>query len=1073
MEGSIDQEAAGSEQSYHGLTDQDITDPELMNITRRCKDLSNHNEGLVDRVETMCSKLVEANASVKSFEEKFMRQVESENKMRNIVKQMEDYVLTCDEEMGKLQGDVFTLQARSNSWEEEKSCLITEMKRNELEHEEEKMLLREKLDFLNSGEANQSMLRKAKVGSLSSQLEKSGKERAILDEKFSKISAENEAKSSMIQNLTENNRKLSSDLLCLQKKLSGASSGKSELQCMLASSKSDLNMLNNELETCKIDLYDSDKLLSDREKQNKSILEQLKFAVIANENIERENKKLQRELETATAMVSGLQKQVKSVEAHSEKYKAERNARNTEVSSLKRDLVLSKGTIEQLKEANSTLIVRIENCEVSNSWLDRECKGAREDDRKMCMELEVKQSELECLVNERVSLEKQCSQLKFQNLELKESVDCFKLKLLPEQEKREAAENKNNNLFCELKNLKSDYNLLEIVLQEKKSEFEERISKSEVENRQVTEELVKARNAIHVKDKEISTAASGFSIEEKELKELIAVLRSDNIALSSSLNEAKKNVGIVTKDLDAAGNLIAEHLGKMETIEGNYNSVKIACASQLQDLEKLAKEESKLQDCVVKLRNENEQVKRMCSESDHKIANLESAGGKFREDNDMLVKELEEKAQQIEDLEMALLNREKQLKDFSEEYATASKEIVKLKKVHKKALTDAIDQKYQVQEMAGCHAFERKQRKTCERQIEEKEEELCSLEKKLQVCDMKAAEMKARIKQADLDKIEFEKRVARMQGNNESLQGENEKLAKAKLKVVQEFEEKIQYLHACIAEDGKEMNHLKAAVQEMKSVAGEYKKANDVMDAANLELRRRIGDLDEDLQRENEAAKTLQKDVGSERSSNQALKKMLNSVQDQLARKDEEARPLLSMLECSESEASSLKNAILSLEARNQFLEDAKKSLEKEFKERDSYVKRMESEMEARRSQQQCLLEKLKVQKSDLKQSLYEKEIVEAEKDDLELKFMKSFFEMQREGDNGNTRQPVSRNTRAGRQFKGEEEADDPKLFHKMPVSKLKLKHREMREHEMREHEIRSPQGHPRDAGYASSRYRF
>ena len=508
----------------------------------------------------MRAKLNEANASVQKFEERLHKQVGNEEQMKSIVDQLKDYLYVADEENRKLKDTVEELKTENE-----------DLKRNKIEQESLTAKLKEKE---REREATSEKLNKTVIGqSLSSSgsgmdcsreinaryeamIRELTTEKMLLEQKIRSSSLGEDERSQKILQLTESNKRLSQDVVNLQKKFDLVFDEKMKLENDLGRKRIEYEARDGKMAA----FWQSNKELKDKlaeqEEQISVASNKLRLSVMANERVELERSNLDEALQNANCVIQNLENKISMYKANTEKYEKEMKVREAEIMQLIRSCDAMEKNLEETAMEKEMLERKLASGDLKASRFDDEAREARD-------------------MKER--LHRELAKYEEENSDLLLKVETAS-KLMAEAKKaHELKEAETEEMFDAYKGLAKKFDAV--------------TSERDKEKDKATKAFQKLKRVLDV-----------FHEEDRASKERLSVLEVEQVKLKEELRE----IGEVNSQLEQ---IVNEANKQLESSEQNYKAMKKALQKSKNDNQKLIHENRELQDVVPRLQRLEGEIK--------------------------------------------------------------------------------------------------------------------------------------------------------------------------------------------------------------------------------------------------------------------------------------------------------------------------------------------------------------------------------------------------------------------------------------------------------------------------------
>eukprot|EP00794_Sanderia_malayensis_P011890 gene11890-13122_t len=517
-------------------------DFDVYDLNGKCEDLSQSNRRLEEKVRTLSASLVKAGVSVRNVEQRLSSQFANEAKMKNIVKQMEQYLCSSDDEVEELQREVCRLKEELFGLKQEKEqleMLLKEASEQQREKDEAISLINGKLEEIFKAYEGDKKSYEEKIADAFRQLEGVRKEKGCVEEELANAVHDADTKKKRILELTQSTEKLSNKLMFTQDKLSIVLSENSRMEEDLGVKERALKDVDEENQDCKKYVKDLERLVREKEGTNKTIFDQLELSIVNNSKIEDECKKLQGELDDSDGVVFELKRQLSVAVENSEKLNEEVMAKNTEVDLIKHDCEVLKKSFDDAMSKNVVLELEVSSSESSITRLEKEIHVAKEAERKMSLEMAKKINENEALCNAEKVLAGRINQIEAVNADLSKSLEKVNEKLRKSDGEKKASENELQALASEFRELEVKYASMEKAVKEKEVELTSAAELKEREQNDLLRLVKKLKKTVKnlrkedqvVKDKMLSlevekeTLSSDFAWKNAELGKSLQLLR--------------------------------------------------------------------------------------------------------------------------------------------------------------------------------------------------------------------------------------------------------------------------------------------------------------------------------------------------------------------------------------------------------------------------------------------------------------------------------------------------------------------------------------------------------------------
>ena len=508
----------------------------------------------------MRAKLNEANASVQKFEERLHKQVGNEEQMKSIVDQLKDYLYIADEENSKLKDTVEKLKTENEDLKKKKieqESLTEKLKEREREREAtseklNKTVIGQSLSSSGSG-TDCSREINARYEAMIRELTT---EKMLLEQKIRSTSLEEDARSQKILQLTESNKRLSQDVVSLQKKFDIVFDEKMKLENDLGRKRIEYEARDGKMAA----FWQSNKELKDKlaeqEEQIAAASNKLRLSVMANERMELERSNLDEALQNANCVIKNLENKLSMYRANDERFQKDMQVREAEIMQLIRSCDAMEKNLEDTTMEKERLERKLASGDLKASRFDDEAREARD-------------------MKER--LHRELAKYEEENSDLLLKVETAS-KLMAEAKKaHELKEAEMEEMFNAYKGLAKKFDAV--------------ISERDKEKDKATKALQKLKRVLDV-----------FHEEDRASKERLSVLEEEQVKLKEELREIRE----VNSQLEQ---ILNEANQQLESSEQNYKTMKKALQKSTNDNQKLTHENRELKDVVPRLQKLEIEIK--------------------------------------------------------------------------------------------------------------------------------------------------------------------------------------------------------------------------------------------------------------------------------------------------------------------------------------------------------------------------------------------------------------------------------------------------------------------------------
>ena len=513
--------------------------------------------------------LDEARTNVKAFEIRLQKQEKNDENIKDIFKQLQDYLYLSDDENVSLNSEIEKLKNEKQILEKanaEMQTTINEYKKRE--HELEGKVSKLKGELVEKEEIN-NCGPTGKCKSYELEIEELKAEKALLEIKLRNYCIAYERSDENVM-LTETNTRLSQEIKQTQEKYDRCNDEKFQLENELHKSMNDIQAKECDLADLRKNLKATEEKVEERDREIAALTHKLLLCNRANETAYLEKRKLEEERSNTNTLIAELENKIALQRTTNEKCNEEMKCQKDEISKLEEANKLLKSELGEME--NDTRILRT-MLNVNKSKKKKTMKklaAVQEKVQNLEKELEAKNEKLHDM--EREITKRDCEAAKG-----KDEKQALLLKINEANKLISESKMHSERKAAELQSFLEDCNVMgqrvhslqrDLVKKEEQMETFKREAKQDQEDS--LNEIAKLKTALnHYEDANQHSNAQLCSLEEQKdaLRKKVEYLESENETLNKMADTIKAQLEHKDKENSCYQEKMKEYLVKIEERE--------------------------------------------------------------------------------------------------------------------------------------------------------------------------------------------------------------------------------------------------------------------------------------------------------------------------------------------------------------------------------------------------------------------------------------------------------------------------------------------------------------------------
>lgn len=590
-----------------------------------CPQLKGNTHVTFVQVNGLRSKLEEASANVKRFEQRFQKQARNEEHMKTIVAQLRDYLFLSDEENVKLKDQVEKLKEEIDTLQRDKADkeeIIEGYKGRENECKEKISWLK---DAMKKKEEESSCACEEQKKIYEATIKELKNEKSLLEDKVRNCSLADE-RSEKIVELTEKNKRMSQAMDQLQERLGECCNEKAKFESDLQLKTYQLNENGREIAALRRRIKTAEDKIEAKDQQIATLTQKLRLCERANEIADIERRKSEEDTSSANALIGELERKISLQKTCNDKCTNEIKRQHDEITKLELSNKAMKTGLNEMRMDNQALKSKLGECEAHNGSLARELKEEQENRRKVISEFEQEKKCLQALQVKLCSVNRDAERCKEENRALVHKVSEANKLMAESKQLSESKMHELEKLFEDYKCMAQKVNALKIEVAQKGEMLEACENGRKQENEEASktvQRLKKAVKHLHKENKKNQGQLSAFEQQRSNLQKEVEFLDKGNTEMNERLATMKHDLEDKENENAALHETITNHLAKItdydilnKTLKRSLGKMKTEKTAQKKEIETMMSEREHLLGAV--------------AAKDEKIDNMSQTEGKMR-----------------------------------------------------------------------------------------------------------------------------------------------------------------------------------------------------------------------------------------------------------------------------------------------------------------------------------------------------------------------------------------------------------------------------------------------------------
>ena len=444
------------------------------------------------------------------------------------------------------------------------------------------------------------------------------------------------------------------------------------------------------------------------------------------------------------------------------------------------------------------------------------------------------------------------------------------------------------------------------------------------------------------------------------------------------LGEAEAEVQNITEQLIATEQFTAQMKLNLEKMKEVQEELMHNYKNAISELEKQAQSKNKLLDYVAKVEEDNEELQK----------SLEKNLNCMKENEEKYMNETKRKDEEVNSLQRELSNKKKELESLGQEYQNLSEEMVNMKTAHSRTLKDLLKQASLIDELSGSQDHQRNKRKKLQVEVEEKEEELIMLRRKLMRYEQEITNIKGLLDFERELRRQIEADVNNIKIIYEDRMKERNILVENKEQAQNGMQQKLSQQQHQIDFQRKSLEETKIELERKKWEIENYEKEVGTQKEIVGSTKQKIQEMEKNLTQKCKQNSELEKRLQEKESSTAQMARSIDQYKSMVACKESNIESMGAILKEKDLKHNELQQALISQAKDCSKIEKEKLALQKRASQLEEGLRRAEKMYKARCSEKRELGERLQNMKYEYRRLLEEKEEIEEAKHELELRLL-------------------------------------------------------------------------------------